>query len=256
MRGKTGTRVHGQLFAVKKIKLRDLRKLHFDAEMVQKEIQTLKNLLHNNVIRYVADYKTDSEICIVMELASGGSLADLISSKLPAPRITQIIHDVACALQYIHSLGILHRDIKPDNILISSKGMIKLADFGLACTISASVASGAHTKVGAHWYYSPEKANGRAYDSRDDVWAAGCILVELCDAKPLGNPLWSAEGDVTRRREKLLSTAGTLSPYLEEVGRRMLALEKEDRFEAVQVMAALVPALRNMVMRGVRFGMA
>ncbi len=178
MRGKSGTSVQGQLFAVKQINLRDLKRSGLTVEDVRREITILRSLIHANIIRYVFDFSTSKEMCIVMDLASGGSLVDVIKLRQQPLRIVAIISDIASALEHIHSLGVLHRDIKLDNVLITSKGEVKLADFGLAC-ISQSAASGAHSRVGATTYFSPEKARGQAYDGRDDVWALGCITVEL-----------------------------------------------------------------------------
>ena len=233
--------MHGQMFAVKRINLKNLRSHGLQVADVQNEIDTLKRLAHINVIRYVADYSTPKdkpkEMCIVMELASGGSLAALIPSK-PAPQqIARIMKDMAGALQYIHSSHVLHRDIKADNVLLSSRGIIKLADFGLACAYGETSASVARTRVGSDRYYSPEKANGNAYDGRDDVWAAGCIFIELCTGERMARPIWSDTAEASARREALISAAAQVMPGLEHVARGMLALKKHERMEASDVFA-------------------
>ncbi|KAJ1485394.1 kinase-like domain-containing protein, partial [Baffinella frigidus] len=117
-----------------------------------------------------------------MELAGGGSLADVIKRK-PGPETAQVViwmKQMARALMYIHGEKVCHRDIKADNVLLSERGHIMLADFGLAVVANSSAASAAKSKTGTAVYFSPEKADGSdGYDSKADMWAAGCVLVEL-----------------------------------------------------------------------------
>ncbi len=238
MRGKSGTSMQGQLFAVKQINLRDLRRSGLTAEDVRSEITILRSLIHANIIRYVFDFSTNKEMCIVMDLASGGSLADVIKLRLQPLKIMAIISDIASALEHIHSLGVQHRDIKPDNVLITSKGEVKLADFGLAC-ISQSAASGTHTWVGATAYLSPEKARGQTYDGRDDVWATGCILLELCTAERITRALWDDSNEVSSFREKLITQVTHFSSLLGCVASGMLQLDAKKRMKAFDVRIAL-----------------
>jgi serine/threonine protein kinase len=247
MKGKAGMVLEGRMFAVKHISLKKLKKHGMDFGSVRSEIDTLKNLKHVNIISYHSDYRTvhgsDEHVCIVMELASGGSLAEIINSKQPTERITRIMYEIASALNYVHSQGTIHRDIKPENILISSKGVVKIADFGLACEISESMASGACTRVGSDRYFSPEKAKGDSYDGKDDVWAAGCILLELCAGARIRRPLWSDSQETTKCREMLIGEVAQVSGFLEVIARNMLTLSKSERWKAVQVECNLDPAL-------------
>jgi serine/threonine protein kinase len=116
MKGKAGTTLEGQLFAVKQVDLNELKKHGLDvagaASSVQNEISTLKKLKHVNIIAYHADYRTPKHVCIVMELAAGGSLVEVIASKPAADRILRIMYEMASALHYIHGQSVLHRDIK------------------------------------------------------------------------------------------------------------------------------------------------
>jgi serine/threonine protein kinase len=208
-----------------------------------KEIYNIKGLKHINVIAYFADFRTAKEICIVMELASGGLLAEVIPTNPVMERIMRILYELACALNYIHSVGVLHRDIKPENILLSSKNVVKLADFGLACAFSPSAASGARTKVGTDWYYSPEKATGKGYGAGDDVWGAGCILLELHMGSWIGHSLWSE--DSNQKREQLIAALVLSLPLLGDLASGMLTKDKQERIEALEVMAQLRLALKQ-----------
>jgi serine/threonine protein kinase len=144
----------------------------------------------------------------------------------------------------------IRSDIQPENVLISSKGVVKIADFDLSCEHSASTASGVHTRVGSDWYFSPEKANGDAYDGRDDVWAAGCILLELSSGKRNGRPLCSSSEETRVHREQLIVAVGRVSCALQNVAREMLIPDKRERAEAVNVLAALHAALKQVLARG------
>jgi serine/threonine protein kinase len=114
MRGKANTSIDGQMFAVKIMNQRELRKNGMKVADVTREIEILKKLKHLNVISYYADYSTAKDCCIVMELAPGGSLCEVIFSKPVLEQITRIIYDLSSALHYIHSMGVLHRDVKPE----------------------------------------------------------------------------------------------------------------------------------------------
>jgi serine/threonine protein kinase len=159
----TGTSIEGKIFAVKRISLDKLLAHQMDASRIKNEIKTLQGLKHTHVISYHADFRTPRLICIVMELASGGSLCAVILSRPQAERIVCIMHDMARGLDYIHTQGVQHRDIKPENILLDHKGVLKICDFGLACSFNVAAGSGARTQVGSDWYRSPEKANGDVY---------------------------------------------------------------------------------------------
>ena len=248
MKGKANTPLHGQLFAVKRVSMKDLRKHGLDSADVRREIETLKSLKHVNVISYYADFTTSKEICIVLELAAGGSLAELIMTKPTADQITRIMFDLSSGIHYIHSVGVIHRDLKPENLLLNSKGTIKLADFGLAFSSSPSAASAAHTKAGSECYYSPEKANGESYKGEDDIWALGCVLVELCAGARTKRPLWSASPEVSARRESLIIMAFQMLPLLGELARGMLVLNKCDRLEAFDAMVMLRSALKQVTL--------
>jgi serine/threonine protein kinase len=121
--------------------------------------------------------------------------------------------------------------------------LVKLADFGLARSLSQSVVSGAKTRVGSDWYYSPEKATLEAYRGGDDVWAAGCVLLELCKGSRVGMALWSAEAST--RREELFLTARQKSPLMEKLARGMLQIQECNRMESVDVIAEMRAASKQ-----------
>lgn len=138
----------------------------------------------------------------------------------------------------MHEERILHRDLKPENILLTSSSKVKIVDLGFAC-VAASIAANV-TKVGTLLYASYEKSQGFVYDGRDDMWAVGCVLLELL----LGYHLHEHGGgsinhpdhpDATRRRRQLLTAAAEISPYLgQELLPQLLQPLQQDRLTSTQ----------------------
>jgi len=161
---------HGVRYAVKVVALEDMEEQGVTEEQVRKEARVLEMMRHKHVIRYVGLMQTDEEMGLVMELAEGGSLADLIKARggrqgVEVGEVWVIAGQLASALDYIHTQGIVHRDVKADNILLShaySAGAVcvKLADFGVAEVLATAAGSALTSKVGTAWYLSPERARG------------------------------------------------------------------------------------------------
>jgi serine/threonine protein kinase len=200
-------------YAVKTIKLKKMKGAGISPDDLQREVRILGALRHRHVIRYVGSRVTKSEFSIVMELAGGGSLAARIQAG-PAPRdeLRRIAVELACGLEYVHGEGVVHRDVKPENILLSDAGAVKLVDFGLATVMTSSMGScvparAGHGGPGSPAYASPEKAQGLSYGCKDDMWAAGCVLAELATGVRLRGPVWSDGEEMRAKRAELLLQA-------------------------------------------------
>ncbi|MCE7957816.1 MAG: serine/threonine protein kinase, partial [Acidobacteria bacterium ACB2] len=116
---------------------------------------------------------------LTMELVEGESLKErLARGRLPLDETLRVFAEVLRGLQVLHALGIVHRDVKPANVLLASDGTVKLADFGLALHLSADESRATETGslVGTVEYLSPEQALGRSLDGRSDLYAAGVVL--------------------------------------------------------------------------------
>lgn len=147
------------------------------------EINILSSLRHTNIINYRGYKLTDSSIYILMDYASGGDLAAEIKNrgcqKYPEEKIIDWFTQMCLAVKYLHDRKIIHRDIKPGNIFLDEKGIIKLGDFGLARYLPRTEAF-AHTATGSPYYLPPEICKGEKYNFAADIWSLGCVLFELC----------------------------------------------------------------------------
>src|ERR1700677_882528 len=156
-------------------------------ERFRREAQAAANLSHPNIVP-VFDWGEDGETYfIVMELVDGVSLAEMLRSSvtLTAARSAQIVAQVAAALGYAHRSGVVHRDVKPGNILITRDGQVKVTDFGIAQAVSSEDhLAEAGSVMGTATYFSPEQASGEAVDGRSDVYALGVVLYEMLVGRP------------------------------------------------------------------------
>ncbi len=146
----------------------------------RREAQAAGRLAHPNIVG-VYDYGENAEAAwIVMELVEGGSLKDRLDRKerFPVAEIVRIMEQVLAALAYSHARGVVHRDIKPGNIMLAGDGAVKMADFGIARLENSSLTQ-IGTVMGTPSYMAPEQLRGETVDARADIWAAGVMLYQL-----------------------------------------------------------------------------
>nr|XP_041573539.1 serine/threonine-protein kinase 36 isoform X2 [Taeniopygia guttata] len=151
---------------------------------LQREIEIMRDLHHPNIIQMLDSFETANEVVVVTNYAEGDLFQILEDDGwLPESKIQTIAAQLISALYYLHSHRILHRDMKPQNILLGKDGVVKLCDFGFARAMSI------HTMVltsikGTPLYMSPELLEERPYDHTADLWSVGCILYELFVGTP------------------------------------------------------------------------
>ncbi len=156
-------------------------------ERFRREAQAAANLSHPNIVPVFDWGEDDGTYFIVMELVEGTSLADMLrgGATISAARSAQIVAQVAAALGYAHRSGVVHRDVKPGNILITRDGQVKVTDFGIAQAVSSEDhLAEAGSVMGTATYFSPEQASGEAVDGRSDVYALGVVLYEMLVGRP------------------------------------------------------------------------
>ncbi len=213
------------------------------------ESRTVAALQHPNIVPVYDFVERDGLHLLVMEYLGGGSLAARAEAGLDAGEACAVIVSVAGAVQHAHERGVLHRDIKPDNVLFTTDGVAKLADFGIAKLVEQPEnLTMTGTVVGTPAYMAPEVALGEEAGPEADVYALGVVLYELLAGRPPFPPRPTAAAALLQRVNDdpapLRDVAPELPPELATVAMRAIARERVDRIASA---AELADALRPFV---------
>lgn len=171
-----------------------------------REICLLKHLNHNNIVRLENQIMEPNKLYLVFEIIDTDLKKYIDSSDEPLPRdlIRSYSAQILSGIAYCHSMGVMHRDLKPQNILVTRDGGLKIADFGLARTFTANIKP-LTIEVVTRWYRAPEILLGcNTYTASIDVWSAGCIIAEMFDKEVLFPG--TSEIDQIHRIFKMLGT--------------------------------------------------
>jgi serine/threonine protein kinase len=150
-----------------------------------REAQALAGLEHPNIVKVFDTGEMNGQLFLSLEYVRGISLEDLLErtqQPLGFSFVLSVARQLASALDHAHSRGIIHRDVKPENVMIDRRGMIKLTDFGLAKPIE-ELSKGRTIVCGTPYYMSPEQIEGRDFDHRTDIYALGVTLFRLFSGK-------------------------------------------------------------------------
>jgi eukaryotic-like serine/threonine-protein kinase len=239
-----GREPDGTPVAIKVLKPRYAGDSQFESRF-RNESETAAKLQHPNIIRIRSVAKTGDHVYFAMDLCAD-SLGARIAREGPLPEedILRLARDIAAALDFAHRQGVIHRDLKPDNVLIRSDGGAVLTDFGIARAVSGYVAStGVNMTIGTPHYLSPEQAQGRPLDQRVDFYALGVTLYKAATGEvPFSSHDWFelARMHVEDPPPSLRRKRGELSKRFERVVMKCLAKHPDDRYaNAAELLADL-----------------
>ncbi|GGK94772.1 Stk1 family PASTA domain-containing Ser/Thr kinase [Mangrovihabitans endophyticus] len=219
-------------------------------ERFRREAQNAAALNHPAI---VAVYDTGEEVSstgerlpfIVMEYVNGHTLKEVLTAeqRLQPRRALEIIADICAALEFSHRHGIIHRDIKPGNVMLTQNGQVKVMDFGIARALASGATTMTQTSavIGTAQYLSPEQARGESVDARSDVYAAGCVLFELLVGHPpfVGDSPVSVAYQHVREDPKAPSEINReVPPPVDAIVLKALAKNPLNRYQSAQEMRA------------------
>ncbi len=250
----TDTRL-GRTVAVKRLRTDLASDATFQARF-RREAQSSASLNHPAIVAVYdtgeeptdvldADGNPVAQPYIVMEFVAGRTLRDILREgrKILPERALEITSGVLSALDYSHRAGIIHRDIKPGNVMLTPSGDVKVMDFGIARAISDASSTMTQTAavVGTAQYLSPEQARGETVDSRSDVYSAGCLLYELLTGRPpfVGDsPVAVAYQHVREPASPPSDHDTEIPPEVDAIVAKALTKRLEDRYQSAADMRA------------------
>jgi eukaryotic-like serine/threonine-protein kinase len=213
------------------------------------EIRTLAGLEHPGIAQLRTAFEYQNQFVMVMEYVEGTTLEKLAAeSRIPLEQMLDYASQVLAALSYAHSQGVTHRDIKPANIMITSHGLVKLMDFGIAKSTGDMQLTRPGTTMGSVYYMSPEQVRGGTVDARTDLYSFGVTLYEmLTGRKPFqadtSYSVLNAQLNQAPTPPREINPA--LSPELNAIVLRAMAKSPEERFQTADEFRNALKALRE-----------
>ncbi len=216
------------------------------------EAQSAAKLSHPNIVNIYDFGREGSAYYIVMELVDGSTLGDLLrdGGALPEPVAVDYAIQIASGLAYAHRQGLMHRDVKPANILVTQDDVVKLSDFGIARAVSEHTLGVTQPGMvmGSVSYISPEQAQGHDIDERSDLYSVGVVLYQMLTGKlPFSgeNPVAVALKHVSEPAPRIDPKRSGVSPAVAAIVARLLSKEPSDRFASATELASALREARE-----------
>ncbi|XP_034947302.1 serine/threonine-protein kinase PAK mbt [Chelonus insularis] len=242
--------------AVKKMDLRKQQR----RELLFNEVVIMRDYHHPNIVEMYDSFLVDDELWVVMEYLEGGALTDIVThSRMDESQIATVCMQCLRPLAYLHSQGVIHRDIKSDSILLTADGRVKLSDFGFCAQVSQELPK-RKSLVGTPYWMSPEVISRLPYGPEVDIWSLGIMIIEMVDGEPpfFNEPPLQAMRRIRDMPPPKLKNSYKVSPRLQGFLERMLVRDPAQRATAPELLQhpflrqAQSPSILIPLMRGAR----
>ncbi|CAD1472700.1 unnamed protein product, partial [Heterotrigona itama] len=242
--------------AVKKMDLRKQQR----RELLFNEVVIMRDYHHPNIVEMYDSFLVDDELWVVMEYLEGGALTDIVThSRMDESQIATVCSQCLKPLAYLHSQGVIHRDIKSDSILLTADGRVKLSDFGFCAQVSQELPR-RKSLVGTPYWMSPEVISRLPYGPEVDIWSLGIMIIEMVDGEPpfFNEPPLQAMRRIRDMPPPKLKNSHKVSPRLQGFLERMLVRDPAQRATATELLQhpflrqAQSPSILIPLMRGSR----
>eukprot|EP00004_Rigifila_ramosa_P010975 TRINITY_DN2315_c0_g1_i1.p1 TRINITY_DN2315_c0_g1~~TRINITY_DN2315_c0_g1_i1.p1 ORF type:complete len:577 (+),score=97.12 TRINITY_DN2315_c0_g1_i1:44-1774(+) len=243
---KVGEGASGAVFSARNVKTKKevaIKKIDMSTESNQKliksEIYNMRLIKHPAIVEYLGSYMTGSEIWVILEFMDGGSLTEVVTGDhhMNEAQIARVSYDCLSALDSLHKRGYVHRDIKSDNILLNTKGEVKLADFGY-CAQLTKERQKRTSVVGTPYWMAPELVRGQEYGTKVDIWSMGIMAIEMIDGEPpyIDYPPIRALFLIATNGTPELKNPQRLSPEFKDFLMKCLCVDVEQRASAEELL--------------------